>query len=162
MADNLSIVSVAGSHDAPDGYLSFAFRLGSLLGSSGFAVACGGGAGVMEEVCHGARESGGLTIGILPGTDVSEGNPYLDIVLPSGLGLGRNRAVALAGFCLVAVGGSHGTLSEIAFALQAGRPVCCFGTWTGIPGVVRVETPEDAVSFVIECERRSGCSTQQS
>ena len=157
MNDRLSVVSVAGSADAPENELVFAYRLGFLLGSSGHVVACGGGAGVMEEVCRGAREAGGLTIGILPGTEASEGGRWLDIALPSGLGLGRNRVVALAGFCLVAVGGGNGTLSEIAHALQSGRPVCCYGRWEGIPGVSRAGTPEEAYAFVEECERRAGC-----
>lgn len=149
-----STVSVAGSADADGENLAFARRLGFLLASSGYTIVCGGGPGVMEEACRGAHDAGGLTVGILPGTDPSEGNPFLDIVLPTGLGFGRNRAVALAGSCLVAVGGANGTLSEIAYALQAGRPVCCHGTWTCIPGVASAATPEEAFSFVEECGRR--------
>jgi uncharacterized protein (TIGR00725 family) len=152
-----SVVSVAGSPDASAEELEFAAGLGFLLASSGYVVACGGGRGVMEAACRGAREAGGLTVGILPGADVESANPFVDIALPSGIGPGRNRQVALAGICLVAVGGRYGTLSEIAFALEAGRPVCCHGTWAGIPGVVPVETPEDALAFVGKCERSLTC-----
>lgn len=83
----------------------------------------------MEAVCKGASDAGGLTVGLLPGRDPALANPYVTVPIPTGLGSGRNLAVALGGRVVIAIGGSHGTLSEIAFALEAGRPVVGLGTW---------------------------------
>lgn len=102
----------------------------------------------MEAVCRGALEAGGTTIGILPGSDPAEANRFVQIAIPTGMGSARNRIVALAGTALVAVGGRYGTLSEVAFALDAGRPVCAFGSWASVPGVTEAGTPEEAVQFV--------------
>ncbi len=104
----------------------------------------------MEAVAGGCSSEGGLTLGILPGDFPGEANSFVDIAIPTGLGYARNRMVVLTGQAVCAVGGSHGTLSEIAFALQAGKPVCCHGTWSGLPGVVPVETPSLALEFVLE------------
>ncbi len=98
----------------------------------------------------GCSENGGLTVGILPGEEASEANPFVKVALPTGIGISRNRQVVLAGKVVCAVGGAYGTLSEIAFALQAGKPVCCFGNWESIPGVRKISTPRGAVEFVLE------------
>ena len=140
---------VGGADASPDEY-SQAQTLGGLLAGGGFTVLCGGGSGVMEAVCRGAAEAGGRTIGILPGEDTMGANPYVETVIATGMGTARNRIIALSGMTLVAVGGRYGTLSEIAFALQAGRPVCAMGGWSGIPGVAAVGSPEEALSFIID------------
>ncbi len=150
-------VSVAGSPDAPPGDAAFAFELGGLLARAGFSVVCGGGGGVMEAVCRGAVEAGGTTVGILPGSDPAEANRFVKIAIPTGIGSARNRIVALAGIALVAVGGRYGTLSEVAFALDAGRPVCAFGSWASVPGVTEAGTPEEAVRFVMSRQGGRPC-----
>ena len=142
------LVSVIGGHRADRKEKSTTRTLGRLLASRGFVVVCGGMGGIMESVCRGASEGGGLTVGILPVEDPSLANPWVKVRIPTGMGSARNRLVALAGGAVVAVGGSYGTLSEIAFALDAGRPVCSLGSWDGIPGVVEVEGPEEAVDFI--------------
>src|SRR5512137_338111 len=152
------IVSVAGSPDASEAEIAFAFELGGLLAREGYTVACGGGPGAMEAVCRGVAEAGGTAIGILPGLDREEANPFVSISLPTGMASGRTRMVALAGFALVAAGGRYGTLSEIAFALDAGRPVCAFGRWSDLQGVTGVLTAEDAVDFVKRSEEVARCS----
>jgi uncharacterized protein (TIGR00725 family) len=107
--------------------------------------------GVMEAACRGAREAGGTTMGILPGLDRSEGNPYLDYSICTGIGHARNLAVAASGDAVIAVGGEFGTLSEIGLALKAGRPVVLLGSWeihkNGQPpaGIFEASTPEEAV-----------------
>jgi uncharacterized protein (TIGR00725 family) len=141
------IVSVAGSPDASEAETAFAEELGRLLAESGFTIACGGGPGVMEAVCRGAVSAGGETIGLLPSDDPADASEFVTLPIPTGLGRARNRVVALAGSALIAVGGRYGTLSEIAFALDAGRPVCAFGRWGAIPGVVPVESPQQARDF---------------
>ncbi len=143
------LISVIGGNNASESEVSFAFTLGSLLARRGYSVVCGGGAGVMEAVARGCASEGGLTLGILPGDSPSGANGFVDIAVPTGIGFARNRMVVLTGLVTCAVGGSHGTLSEIAFALQAGRPVCCHGSWSGLPGVVSVETPAQALEFVL-------------
>jgi uncharacterized protein (TIGR00725 family) len=84
----------------------------------------------MEAACRGAKEAGGTTLGILPGADRSAANQWVDVAVPTGLGEARNALVVRAADALVAVGGEFGTLSEIALALKAGKPVVGLGTWS--------------------------------
>jgi len=142
------LISVIGAGSADDDTLKSAFSLGVLLAESGFTVLCGGGGGIMEAVCRGAVSVGGTTVGILPGESSSGANPFVDVAIPTGLGSARNRIVALSGEAVVAIGGRYGTLSEIAFALDAGKPVCSLGGWSEIMGVVPVNSPGEALSFV--------------
>ena len=122
--------------------------VGRELGSRGVVVVTGGLGGVMEAACRGARESGGMTLGILPGTDRSAANPYVDIAIPTGLGEARNALVVRAADALIAIGGAYGTLSEIAFALKAGKRVVGLGTWA-IDGVEAADSAEVAVETVL-------------
>ena len=122
--------------------------MGRELGSRGAVVVTGGLGGVMEAACRGARDAGGTTIGILPGTDRSAANPYVDVAIPSGLGEARNALVVRAADALIAIGGAYGTLSEIAFALKAGKRVVGLGTWD-IDGVDAADSPEAAVETVL-------------
>jgi uncharacterized protein (TIGR00725 family) len=111
-------------------------------------LVCGGLGGVMEAACRGAREAGGTTVGLLPGTDRTEANEFVDVVIPTGLGEGRNALVVRAADALIAVGGGYGTLSEIALALKAGKRVAGLGTWE-IESVDQVDSPEAAVEAVL-------------
>jgi uncharacterized protein (TIGR00725 family) len=110
----------------------------------GAVLVCGGLGGAMEAACRGARAAGGTTVGILPGSERADANPYVDIALPTGLGEGRNALVVRTADALIAVGGGYGTLSEIALALRHGKPVIGVDTWD-IEGVVFVDSPEAAV-----------------
>jgi hypothetical protein len=109
----------------------------------------------MEAACKGAASVGGTTIGILPGHDVSEGNPYLTIALPTGLGEARNAVVASAGQAVIAIGGAYGTLSEIALALKAGRRVIGLETWSATDhaenelDILTAKDAEEAVEIAI-------------
>jgi uncharacterized protein (TIGR00725 family) len=111
-------------------------------------LVCGGLGGVMEAACRGAKGAGGTTVGILPGTDRSEANEFVDVAIPTGLGEARNALVVRTAHALIAVGGGYGTLSEIALALKAGKRVVGLGSWD-IDGVERVDTPEAAVEAVL-------------
>jgi len=144
----VNIVAVIGGAIPTDVERSKAAELGCLLAEAGFTVICGGGAGVMEAVCSGARSKGGRTIGVIPGTDPSEANQFVETVITTGLGTSRNRMIVLSANAVVAVGGGYGTLSEIAYALQAGRPICVIGKWSAIEGVAAVDTPAEAMEFV--------------
>jgi uncharacterized protein (TIGR00725 family) len=114
-----------------------------LIASRGALLVCGGLGGVMEAACRGAREAGGTTVGLLPGTERSDANPYVSVALPTGLGEGRNALVVRAADAVVAIGGGYGTLSEIALALRGGKPVIGLDTWE-IEGVQPVRDPEAA------------------
>jgi uncharacterized protein (TIGR00725 family) len=118
--------------------------VGRLIAERGAVLVCGGLGGAMKAACRGAQEAGGVTVGILPGTDRSAANAYVDVALPTGLGQARNALVVHAADVLIAIGGGYGTLSEVALALRAGKPVVGVETWP-IEGVVTVDGPEAAV-----------------
>jgi len=119
-------ITVAGA-SVCDGVLSeVAYQVGNLAASSGFNVLTGGLAGVMEHALHGAKDAGGLTIGVLPSYDKSTANQYCDIIIPTGMGHGRNVIVASSGDICVSVGGCEGTASEISIAKKLGRDVISF------------------------------------
>jgi len=102
----------------------------------------------MEAACRGAKEAGGLTVGILPGTERAAANAFVDVAVPSGLGEARNALVVRAADALIAVGGGYGTLSEIALALKADKRVVGLGSWE-IEGVLAAADPAAAVAAVL-------------
>jgi uncharacterized protein (TIGR00725 family) len=122
-------VAVVGAGEADEELERLAEEVGRGLAENGALVVCGGLGGVMEAACRGAKSAGGTTVGILPGTDRSGCNAYLDVALPTGMGETRNALIVRAADVVVAVGGEYGTLSEIAFALKLGTPVVGVGTW---------------------------------
>ena len=144
-----------GASNASAEQLDAARAAGRRLAELGAVVVTGGRGGVMEAACRGAKEGGGLTIGILPGSDRSDANEFVDIALPTGLGEMRNALVARAGQAVVAVGGAWGTLAEIAFARAAGTPVFGIGSWElGEDGVIVVASGEEAAERAFEAAGR--------
>lgn len=130
--------------------------VGRAVALAGAVLVCGGLGGVMEAACRGADSAGGLTVGILPGTDRALANPWVAVALPTGLGELRNGLVVRAADVVVAVGGGHGTLSELGLALKMGKPVVGLGTWELARGgdvdvrVVAVSDPLEAVARALE------------
>jgi uncharacterized protein (TIGR00725 family) len=116
-------IGVIGSRRGTPAQLDTARALGQGLADMGLVVLCGGRRGVMLAVCEGVAAGGGISVGLLPGDTPGDGNPRVTIPLPTGIGLARNALISRAAQCLVAVGGSLGTLSEIAFGLQIGKRV---------------------------------------
>jgi hypothetical protein len=141
-------VAIAGPGDASAREREAAEQVGRLVAERGAIVVCGGLGGVMEAACRGARQSGGTTVGILPGADRGAANPYVDVAVPTGLGEARNALVVRTADVLIAVGGGYGTLSEIALALKAGKRVIGLGTWE-IEGVAAAADPEAAVAAAL-------------
>lgn len=141
------LVSVAGPRRADGDVLARAEEVGARLVDAGFVVVTGGLDGVMEAASRGAKSRRGTTIGVLPGTDVTAANGWVDLALPTGLGELRNALVARMSEALIAVGEGHGTLTEIGFALGLGRPVIGLGTWA-VHGVTQADSPQDAVDVV--------------
>ena len=131
-------VGVIGPRDALPAQLAAAEEVGHGLAKMGFVVMCGGRHGVMEAVCRGASSVGGTTIGILPDADPSFANPYVSIIIATGIGEARNALIARAAFCLVAIGDSFGTLSEVAFGRQFGKLVLGLEGAAPVEGVVHV------------------------
>jgi uncharacterized protein (TIGR00725 family) len=102
----------------------------------------------MEAACRGAKEAGGTTVGILPGTDRAAANRFVDVAIATGLGEARNALVVRSADAVIAIGGGYGTLSEVALALKAGKRVVGLGTWD-VEGVDAVDSPEAAVETVL-------------
>jgi uncharacterized protein (TIGR00725 family) len=148
-------VGVAGAGTATPEEEATAEAVGRLLAERGAVVVCGGLGGVMAAACRGAREAGGHTVGILPGEDRIEANPWVEVVIPTGMGEARNALVVRASDALIAIGGEFGTLSEIALALKIGRPVVGIGTWVierdgmTIDPILRAKDAEDAVELAL-------------
>lgn len=127
MTRRYAAVVGAGSCTEPEA--ATAYAVGRGLAGRGFVVVTGGLGGVMAAACRGAHATGGATVGLLPGTDRRDANPDVDVALPTGLGEMRNALVVRAADVVIAIGGEHGTLSEVAFALKTGVPVVGIGTW---------------------------------
>jgi uncharacterized protein (TIGR00725 family) len=152
-------IAIIGPGDAGPAELADADTAGRILAREGAVLLCGGRGGVMEAACRGAREGGGLTVGILP--DTGNGNPYLSVVIRTGLGNARNAVLVQSADAVVALGGGYGTLSEIALSLKGGREVFGVKTWN-IDGMVTCETPDEAVLSALSAAGRSpGCRSRQ-
>ncbi len=140
-----------GPGTAAEDLIGDAEAVGRGVAEAGAVLVCGGLGGVMEAASRGAAEAGGTVIGILPTVSRSDANNYVSHTIATGIGEARNLAVVASGDAVIAVGGEWGTLSEIAHARKLGRPVVAMGSWTlsnragTDPGIIEVETPEDAV-----------------
>ena len=141
-------VGVIGPRDATPAQLACAEEAGAALADIGLAIVCGGRQGVMEATCKGAARHGGLTIGLLPDADPSLANPYARIVVATGIGEARNALIARSALCLVAIGDSYGTLSEVALGLHFGKLVIGLEGAARVDGVMRVSTVGEAVERV--------------
>lgn len=143
------VVSVIGGHICNNEVEQIAHKLGKKLAKVVDILICGGLSGTMNAVSKGFKSENGLTIGIIPSYNKNDANPYIDIVIPTGLGLARNVLVVKSADVVVALPGEAGTLSEIAYCLQFGIPVISLNSWD-IPGVINVKTVDAAVRKVNE------------
>lgn len=150
-SDHPPYVAVCGGGAFDESAAAIAHEVGAGLARGGAVVVCGGLGGVMEAACRGARSEGGLSVGFLPGTDRSEANSYLDVVLPTGIGEMRNTLIVRASDAVIAIAGEFGTLSEVAFALRLGIPVIGLDTWEltnerrSEDPIIRAQDASDAV-----------------
>ncbi len=144
------MIAVIGAADCDAGTAELAHEVGRLLALAGCTLLTGGLGGVMEAASRGAAEAGGLVVGVLPGASPGEANPHVSIAVATGTGDARNAVLANSAEAFVAVSGSYGTLSEIAFALKRGKCVVSLGSWDIDPKVVRVASAEEAVYRVLE------------
>jgi uncharacterized protein (TIGR00725 family) len=147
-------VAVVGPGEASAAEAEAAEAIGRLLAEAGAIVVTGGHGGVMAAACRGARSAGGLTVGILPGTDRHAANEAVTVAIPTGLGELRNGLVIRAADAVVAVGGAYGTLSEVALALKTRLPVVGLNTWP-VDGIEPAVAPTDAAARALELAGRT-------
>ncbi len=146
---NRTTIAVIGGRKVEKSLLREAEEVGRLLAGRRAVLVTGGLGGVMEAASRGMKSAGGLTVGILPQDHKGDANDYIEVAIATGLGIGRNIIIARTADAVIAVGGEYGTLSEIAFALQLGKPVVGIRTWD-IKGVLTATDADDAVSKVFE------------
>ncbi|HEX6752588.1 MAG TPA: TIGR00725 family protein [Solirubrobacterales bacterium] len=159
MSGQRQVAVIGPARCAPDSEAAqLGEEVGRLLAEAGVTLICGGMSGTMESACRGASGAGGEAIGIVPGHDVGEANPYCTHVVATGIGHARNLAVVSSGDAVIAIGGEWGTLSEIGFARAIGRPVIALRSWAlngrermeGAPGVVGAESAREAVALALK------------
>ncbi len=156
------IIAVIGDSSCPPEETKLAEAVGEILAQCGAIVICGGLGGVMEAACRGARSKNGMAIGILPGEDSRAANPWVSIPVTTGIGYARNMAVVKSAQAVIAIGGSYGTLSEIAYALKSNIPVIGLNTWTLSQNgqkkdpIIRANSAQEAVDTAISLAKKKG------
>jgi len=143
------LIGVIGAGQCEPHIREMAFQVGRLIALNGYGLVNGGLGGVMEASAEGCRSESGLTVGILPGLEAGDANPYMELILPTGLGDIRNLLVVRASKALIAIGGKYGTLSEIALGMKADKPVIGLHTWD-IIDKFSAAAPEEAVKMAIK------------
>lgn len=144
------MIAVIGAGECDPATAATAHEVGRLLAEGGCVLVTGGLGGVMEAASRGAAEAGGTVVGVVPGEDPASANPEVAIPIATGMGDARNAIIANTAEAFVAVGGSYGTLSEIAFALKRGKRVVAVGSWDVDPAVEQFESAAQAVSRILE------------
>lgn len=144
------IISVIGAGTCNRETYGIAEKVGRLVAQRNAVLVTGGLKGVMEAASRGAKEAGGTTVGILPGFSSEDANRFVDIPIITGLSHARNVIVVRSADAVIAVSGEYGTLSEIAIALKLGKPVVGINTWDNVEGVIKADTPEEAVKKAFE------------
>jgi len=154
------VIAVIGDSSCSAEEAKLAEAVGEGLAQQGATIVCGGLGGVMEAVCRGARSKGGVTVGVLPGEDISMANQWVDIPIATGVGYARNMAVVKSSQAVIAIGGNYGTLSEIAYALKSGIPVIGLNTWSlsrngkEVDAIIRLDNAGEAVDKAVSLARK--------
>ena len=144
------LIGVIGGRQCSPEIWDIAYQVGQLIAQNGYGLVCGGRGGVMEAASRGCVEHGGITVGILISDDPSEANPYIQIAIPTGLGIARNLLVVRSAVGLIAIDGHYGTLSEIAFALQLQKPIVGIKTWNVEPEMPTAQTAQQAMEKLLD------------
>ena len=156
MSQRKLIIAVIGAREPSPEEAGLAEKVGREIARQGAALICGGLGGIMEAACRGAAAEGGITIGILPGDDPDAANPHVQIPIVTGIGYARNVVVVRSAKAVIAIGGSYGTLSEIAYALSGNIPVIGLNTWSisrdgkQDDSIIYVQEPIEAVKKALE------------
>ncbi len=144
------VIAIIGAGKCSKKLRDMAAEAGKYVAEHGGIVVCGGLGGIMEGAARGAKEAGGVTIGILPGEIKDEANEFIDYVIPSGFGEARNILVVRTADAVIAFPGKYGTLSEMALALQAGIPLVAVNAWKLGEDIKQVDTPLEAAKTVMD------------
>ena len=144
------VIAVVGAGKCSKKLRDMAAEVGKYVAENNGVIVCGGMGGIMEGAARGAKEAGGETIGILPTDNKEDANEFIDFVIPSGFGEARNLLVVRAADAVIAFPGKFGTLSEMAFALQAGKPLISVNAWKLGDDIKVVETPLEAAEMAME------------
>ncbi|MBD3299434.1 MAG: TIGR00725 family protein [candidate division Zixibacteria bacterium] len=146
MGTRRPLIAVCGAGEPSAETVALAEAVGTALAERGAVVLCGGLGGVMDACCRAAKSAGGLTVGVVPGTETSRANAHVDVPIASGMSHGRNAIIVHSAGAVIALPGSYGTLSEIALALADGKTVFTLGDTWDIPGAVHTDSVEAAVT----------------
>lgn len=139
-------IGVIGASQISSEIEKLAFEVGYEIGKRGGILVCGGLGGVMAAACKGTKQARGITIGILPGFNRNEANPYVDYVITTGLLEARNLILVRTSDVLIAIAKGYGTLSEIAFALKLAKPVIGLASWNSELPLIPAKTAAEAVT----------------
>ena len=147
---NSIYIGVIGGGGCSEEVYKLAEEVGERIAEAGAVLVCGGLGGVMEAAAKGAKKQGGVTIGILPGVDKYQANPFIDFPIVTGLGEVRNILVVRNSDAVIALPGEFGTLTEIASALKSGKPVIGISTWDISEKIIQTKNPEEAVETAMK------------
>ncbi len=151
-------MAVIGGGAASPETAALAREVGWELARANAVLICGGLGGVMAAAAQGAAEAGGVVIGLLPGPDRSQANPYLTYSFPTNLGHARNILIAHAADAVIAIDGGYGTIAEAAIALKLGKPVIALAASFDLPGLQKCDTPQEAAALALGQVNRAGGS----
>lgn len=143
------LISVIGAHDCNGEVGQLARNVGKIVAKVGCVLVNGGLKGTMEESARGCKEAGGMTIGLLPGKDKSDANPYIDLPVTTTIGFARNAMVACSGDIIIALPGSFGTSSEISYGMVYKRPIIDLGGWN-MDGMIQLKSFDDLEKVLID------------
>ncbi len=147
------LISVIGGHKIDHVMECNAHQIGKIIAEMGAILVCGGLDGAMKATAKGVKEGNGLSIGLLPGINKKDANPYIDIALPTTIGYARNAMVAAAADLIIALPGSHGTRSEISYGFVYKKPIVDFGNWN-VEGMIKVKTLNELRQFIEDYMKR--------
>lgn len=143
-------IGVIGAGSCSEEIYELALRVGREIARLGHILVCGGLGGVMEAACRGAKEAGGLTVGILPGPSKDAANRWVDVVIATDMGHARNVIIVHSSDGLIAISGGPGTLSEIAIALKTSKPVVSLRSFALDGLLPQAQGPEEAVQMLLK------------
>jgi uncharacterized protein (TIGR00725 family) len=156
MASNDQIcIAVIGAGKCAKKLKDQAYAVGQAIADENAVLICGGLKGVMEAAAKGAKEAGGTTVGIIPGNNRSDANPYCDIVIPTGIGEARNVIVVQSADAVISLHGKFGTISEMAFSLKLKKPLVSLVKWDMLPEVITIPDPVKAVKEACKLARNA-------
>ena len=154
-AQRKPIIAVIGAGECSHKIYDMSFEVGRYIAENGGVLVCGGLGGTMEGAAKGAKSAGGTTIGIIPTDNKADANEYIDYVIVTGLGHARNLLVVNTADAIVALPGKYGTLSEMAFALNSGKPIVSVSNWKFGDDIQQVDDHLEAAKIAMEMARKS-------